>query len=68
MPYVSKAFNPIVTNPINSADVEANAIVRAHQTAGTKPMKARTTSNGAAGGRLAGRKVSGGSTVRGGKG
>lgn len=53
--------------PFNSADVEAQKILRAHVSTGTKAKKALTKSNGAQGAKLAGTKVAGGSTIRGGK-
>lgn len=53
--------------PMNSADVEAADKLKAHVRVGIKPSPSLTRSNGAQGAKLAGRKVSGGSTIRGGK-
>lgn len=44
MGYVSKAFNPIVNNPTNSADNEAAKLLRQHQGNGIKGSPARSTS------------------------
>jgi hypothetical protein len=60
---------PQPPNPANSADTEARQLLRAHQAVGVKPNKAKTLpSNGAQGAKLAGRKVGGGASIRGGRG
>ena len=70
MPFVSKAFNPIVTNPENSGDTEAKRLLRAHVGTGVKTTPARTSPGSAStkARQVTGTKQSGGGSITGGRG